>query len=98
MPAVALATVWWTLGFNFVILLSARQGVPERLYEAARLEGFSTFQIYSQLMLPHMKSPLTALALYTFVTSWNQFLWPLIVLQTEGSYTLPIGLVTLSSN
>ncbi|WP_101295580.1 carbohydrate ABC transporter permease [Halegenticoccus soli] len=80
------------------LLVQFFRDFPDEIEEAARLDGFSTFQIYSRLMLPLMKSPLTALALFTFVTSWNQFLWPLIVLQSEASYTLPIGLVTLSSS
>ncbi|WP_227356533.1 carbohydrate ABC transporter permease [Haladaptatus salinisoli] len=80
------------------LLVQFFRDFPDELEEAARLDGFSTFKIYSRLMLPMMKSPLTALALFTFVSSWNQFLWPLIVLQSEGSYTLPIGLVTLSSS
>ncbi|WP_224450323.1 carbohydrate ABC transporter permease [Haloprofundus salilacus] len=80
------------------LLVQFFRDFPDELEEAARLDGFSTFQIYSRLMLPMMKSPMTALALFTFVSSWNQFLWPLIVLQSEGSYTLPIGLVTLSSS
>lgn len=80
------------------LLVQFFRDFPDELEEAARLDGFSTFQIYSRLLLPMMKSPLTALALFTFVSSWNQFLWPLIVLQSEGSYTLPIGLVTLSSS
>ncbi|WP_306060590.1 carbohydrate ABC transporter permease [Natronococcus wangiae] len=80
------------------LLVQFFQDFPEEIEEAARLDGFSTFQIYSRLTLPLMKSPLTALALFTFVTSWNQYLWPLIVLQEEVAYTLPIGLVTLSSN
>lgn len=80
------------------LLVQFFRDFPDEIEEAARLDGFSTFQIYSRITLPLMKSPLTALALFTFVTSWNQFLWPLIVLQSESTYTLPIGLVTLSSS
>lgn len=80
------------------LLVQFFRDFPDEIEEAARLDGFSSFQIYARIVLPLMKSPLTALALFTFVTSWNQFLWPLLVLQSNSAYTLPIGLVTLSSN
>ncbi|WP_254546713.1 carbohydrate ABC transporter permease [Halomarina pelagica] len=79
------------------LLVQFFRDFPDEIEEAARLDGFSSLQIYLRILLPLMKSPLTALALFTFVTTWNQFLWPLLVLQSEGSYTLAIGLVTLTS-
>ncbi|MFC4550022.1 MULTISPECIES: carbohydrate ABC transporter permease [Halorussus] len=80
------------------LLVQFFRDFPDEVEEAARLDGFSSFQIYTRLVLPLMKSPLTALALFTFVTSWNNFLWPLLVLQSNKLYTLPIGLVTLSNS
>jgi len=72
--------------------------LPYELQEAAQLDGFSNLRIYTHLILPLSKSILTALALFIFVWSWNQFLWPLIVLQSEAAYTLPIGVVVLQDN
>ncbi|MDS0295638.1 carbohydrate ABC transporter permease [Halogeometricum luteum] len=72
--------------------------IPYELQEAAQLDGFSNFRIYTRMILPLSKSILTALALFIFVWSWNQFLWPLIVLQSEAAYTLPIGVVVLQDN
>jgi len=69
--------------------------IPEEYEEAARLDGFSTFQIYSRIILPLARPILAALGLFMFVYNWNVFLWPLIVLTNESSYTLPIGLVNL---
>ena len=71
--------------------------IPYELQEAAQLDGFSTFRIYAFLIMPLSKSVLTALGLFVFIWNWNQFLWPLIVLQKETAYTLPLGLVTLYS-
>lgn len=71
--------------------------IPEEYEEAARLDGFSNFQIYTRLILPLSKPILTALALFMFVYNWNAFLWPLIVLQDNSAYTLPIGLVSLQN-
>lgn len=69
--------------------------LPDSVIEAAKLDGFSTFQIYTRIVLPLMKPAIAALSLYTFVYTWNQFLWPLIVLQGEESFTLPVGIVTM---
>ncbi|WP_101296135.1 carbohydrate ABC transporter permease [Halegenticoccus soli] len=77
------------------LLVQFFKEIPYELQEAAQLDGFSTFRIYLQIILPLSKSVLTALGLFIFVWSWNQFLWPLIVLQQEKAYTLPIGIVTV---
>ncbi|WP_435102276.1 carbohydrate ABC transporter permease [Halarchaeum sp. P4] len=69
--------------------------IPYEIQEAAQLDGFSNFRIYTRMILPLSRSILSALALFMFVWSWNQFLWPLIVLQNEAMYTLPIGIVVL---
>lgn len=70
--------------------------LPDSVFEAARLDGFSSFQIYTRIVLPMMKPAISALGLYTFVWSWNQFLWPLVVASDSAKYTLPIGIVTMS--
>lgn len=77
------------------LLVQFFKDFPDEIEEAAQLDGFSTFQIYSRLMLPMMKPALTALGLFTFISTWNQFLLPLVLLQDEMKYTLPIGLVTI---
>lgn len=77
------------------LLVQFFKDFPEELEEAARLDGFSTFQIYVRLILPMMKPAMTALALFTFISTWNRFVLPLVLLQSETKYTLPIGLVTV---
>ncbi|WP_416841783.1 carbohydrate ABC transporter permease [Haloferax sp. DFSO52] len=69
--------------------------IPGEYEEAARLDGFSNFQVYRHIILPLSRPILTALGLFIFVWNWNQFLWPLIVLQDNAAFTLPIGLVSL---
>jgi len=71
------------------------QDLPDSVIEAAKIDGFSTFQIYLRIVLPLMKPAIAALSLYTFVYTWNQFLWPLIVLQGSSAFTLPVGIVTM---
>lgn len=58
MPALALTTVWWQVGFFFAILLAARQGVPDHLYEAARLDGASKLRMVWDITIPQMKGAL----------------------------------------
>ncbi|MDS0223516.1 carbohydrate ABC transporter permease [Haloarcula sp. S1AR25-5A] len=77
------------------LLIQFFRDIPEELEEAARLDGFSTLRIYSRIILPLSTPILTALGLFVFIWSWNQFLWPLIVLNDDALYTLPIGVVTL---
>ncbi len=73
MPAVALATIWWTVGFNFVILLAARQGVPERLYEAARIDGASTWRAFRDITLPQMRPAIMFVTTVQFIASFQIF-------------------------
>jgi len=77
------------------LLVQFFRDIPEELEEAARLDGFSTLRIYARIILPLSTPILTALGLFVFIWSWNQFLWPLIVLNDDALYTLPIGVVTL---
>lgn len=79
------------------LLVQFFRDIPEDLEEAARMDGFSTPRIYAQIILPLSLPILTALALFMFVWSWNQYLWPLIVLSNDVSYTLPVGATTLQS-
>lgn len=79
------------------LLFQFFRDIPEELEEAARMDGFSTFRIYAQIILPLSVPILSALGLFTFVWAWNQFLWPLIVLNNDAMYTIPIGAVTLQS-
>lgn len=79
------------------LLVQFFRDIPEDLEESARMDGFSTFRIYAQIIVPLSLPVITALALFTFVWSWNQYLWPLIVLNNEAAYTLPVGATTLQS-
>lgn len=92
-PAVILPLSASALGV--FLLVQFFRDFPTELEEAARLDGFSTFQMFSRIILPLMKPVLTALALFTFITTWNQFVLPIIMLQEGSMYTLPVGLVTV---
>ena len=69
--------------------------IPSELLDAARIDGCSEFGIYYRIVLPIIKPALGALTIYSFLGSWNGYLWPLIILRDEEKYTLPIGLANL---
>jgi multiple sugar transport system permease protein len=62
--------------------------------EAARIDGASSLRIWWNILLPNTKPALAALAIFIFLGSWNDFLWPLVVTNTEAMRTLPVGLST----
>ena len=71
------------------------QTLPSELEEAARIDGCSEPGIFWRVILPLSKPAIGALAIFSFVRSWNDFLWPLIVLQKTEHYTLPVGVASL---
>ena len=66
--------------------------IPDDLLEAARIDGAGEFRIFFRIVLPQCGPPLATLSILTFLGSWNNFLWPLVVAQTENMYTLPVAL------
>ena len=71
--------------------------LPRELEEAARIDGASILQIFTKVVLPLSKPALVTLAVLSFLTNWNDFLWPVYVLFSPESQTLPAGLLTLQS-
>jgi multiple sugar transport system permease protein len=71
---------------------SFMRSIPEALIEAARLDGASWWRIYYQVCMPLCRPAISAVAILTFISSWNQFLWPLLVLTQTKSQTIPVGL------
>jgi multiple sugar transport system permease protein len=69
--------------------------LPKELEEAAMLDGANRWQIFLRIILPLSKAPLATLAVLSFLTNWNDFLWPVYVLFTPDSLTLPPGLSIL---
>jgi multiple sugar transport system permease protein len=71
-------------------------GIPDELLEAARVDGAGEYRIFFRIVLPLCGAPLATLAILTFLSSWNAFLWPLVVAQTEDMYTLPVAVALFS--
>lgn len=70
--------------------------IPSDLIDSARIDGCSEFRIYWNIILPLCKPALATLAIFTFMGSWNEFLWPLIIMTKESMYTLPVALANLN--
>jgi arabinosaccharide transport system permease protein len=71
------------------------KSIPKEIVDSGRMDGCSEYGIFIRLILPIMKPALAAMAIFIGMTSWNNFLWPLLVLKDSAKYTLPIGLNSL---
>ncbi|HEY8979394.1 MAG TPA: carbohydrate ABC transporter permease [Streptomyces sp.] len=76
----------------------ALSSIPHELIEAARLDGCGLLRTYWHVALPAMRPGLAAFGIFSFMWSWNDYLWPLIVLNDPQKYTLPVGLAQLKGN
>ena len=81
--------------FNIFLLRQAYRGVPNDLLDAGRVDGAGEFRLWWQIVLPVVRPSLAAVAIFTFVTTWNDFLWPSLMLHTRDGMTLPVGLAAL---
>jgi putative chitobiose transport system permease protein len=82
--------------FGIFLLRQAFQSVPKELEEAARMDGCSELGLWWNVMLPAIRPALVTLAIFVFIGSWSDFLWPLIVLDRPEYYTLPLGVASLA--
>jgi putative chitobiose transport system permease protein len=84
--------------FGIFLLRQSFLGVPVELEEAARIDGCSPLGEWWNVMIPAARSDLITLGMFVFIGSWSDFLWPLIILDDPGLYTLPLGLQQLASS
>jgi multiple sugar transport system permease protein len=82
--------------FGIFLIRQYTLALPDDLLDAARIDGASEFRIYWSVALPVIRPILATIAIWTFLTTWNDFMWPLIVLSDEAHYTLPVALANLS--
>lgn len=66
------------------------------MIEAARIDGCGEFSIFMRVVMPSMKPALGALGIYMFMSMWNNFMWPLIILSTKSMYNFPVALSMLN--
>src|SRR5690625_2188663 len=75
-----------------IILKSFFDGVPKDVIDSAIVDGCSNFKLFYKIVLPLAKPALAAIGIFTFIGSWNNFLWPYLSILSETLYTLPVGL------
>lgn len=81
--------------FGIFLLKQAMESVPRELDEAATIDGANHLRIYATIIMPLVRPGLATLAVFAFMSSWNNFIWPLVVIRSPELMTLPLGLATL---
>ncbi len=82
--------------FGIFLMRQAYLAVPRELEETALIDGCNLFDIWWRIMVPLTRPALATLAIFSFVASWSDFLWPLIILKDTDKYTLPVGISYLA--
>lgn len=83
--------------FGVFILKQFYDGIPREIAEAARIDGAGHLRIFTSIFLPLSRSAMVAVGLFSFIGSWNNFLWPFMVITKESRMTVPVGLPMFSS-
>lgn len=83
--------------FGIFLLKQFMESVPSDLLDAARIDGMNEWGILFKIAFPLVKSAIATLCILSFLGSWNSFIWPLIITQTEQRFTIPVGMAFFSS-
>lgn len=94
LPAVILPEA--AAAFNVFLMRQFMLGIPDELLEAGRVDGASEFFLFWKIALPLSLPALATVGILTFLASWNDFFWPLIVLTSDQKYNLPVALATFA--
>jgi multiple sugar transport system permease protein len=85
-------------GFGIFLMRQWFKGLPSSLEDAAKIDGCNYFQTFFKIALPLGMPALATLSIFTFITSWNSFMWPLIVTNSDMMRTLPVGLAVFKGS
>jgi multiple sugar transport system permease protein len=85
-------------GFGIFLMRQWFKTLPKELEDAARIDGCNPFQIYCKIALPLALPALATLGIFTFILTWNSFMWPLIVTNSESMRTLTVGLAVFKGS
>lgn len=94
----ALALPFAASAFGVFLMRQFMQSVPDELLEAARIDGAGEWFIFWRIVLPLVKPALATLTIFTFLGSWNNFVWPLVATNDPDKYTLPVALATFAND
>ncbi len=84
--------------FGVFYLRQSISTIPDSLLEAARIDGMGEFDVFWYVVVPIIRPALGALAIFTFMASWNNFFWPLIVIDSTDKFTLPLAVSRLTTD
>ena len=84
--------------FGVFLIRQFMLNLPRELEDAARIDGCSWFRVLWQIILPNSRPALAALAIFTFTASWNDFLWPLVIINKPEIMTIQVGLATMKGS
>jgi ABC-type glycerol-3-phosphate transport system permease component len=87
-----------TSAFGIFLMKQSIDSVPDELLEAARLDGAGELRTLVSVVVPGVAGPMSALALFIFMTNWDSHLWPLLVASDDAHRTLPVGLAAMQAN
>jgi multiple sugar transport system permease protein len=82
--------------YNIFLVRQFMVAIPDDLLAAARIDGASEWRIYWSIVMPVARPVLATLAIFTFMSAWNDFMWPLIILTDSDRYTMPVAVASLS--
>lgn len=83
--------------YNVFLMRQVIQSLPTEILDAGRIDGCNEFALFWRVVLPMSTNGIAVMGIFTFIASWNDFLWPLIILNSEKMRTLPIALATFQS-
>ncbi|MEN1987670.1 carbohydrate ABC transporter permease [Paenibacillus hubeiensis] len=84
-------------GFGIFLMKQFMESLPTELLDAARIDGMGEWGIMLRIAVPLVRPALATLSILTFLGSWNSFIWPLIITQSEEMFTIPVGMAFFSS-
>lgn len=82
---------------NLIIMVTFIRGIPDDLLEAAKIDGASFIRIFWTLIVPLCTNAISTISIFTFMGSWNNYIWPLLSAMSENMFTLPVGIPTFVS-
>ena len=97
LPILVVLCIWKGLGYRVIIFLAGLQGIDQRYYQAARLDGCSDLRYLFTVMVPMSRPTMVSIALLKIINSWNSYMWPLISTNSREMRTLPVGLAYFST-
>ena len=77
----------------FIILRNFFNGLPRELFDAAKIDGCGYFRIFIKIVLPLSKTALSTVAIFAFMGTWNDFMWPFLSIYSQDQMTVPIGIM-----